>query len=450
MTPDQTPNLDYKMSSTTMTLPSTAGPTAADVPAVHHDPEAVGDPPPVPNVSRSRVALAGIVGMIVVAGMFFAGWTPKARQDKVLHADAEKVRTALPRVQTMLPKQSAAETTALLPGDVQAIEETTIYPRTTGYVKRWLVDLGDSVEQGQLLAEISTPEVDAQLEQAKATLAESEATLERAIASAKLAEINLRRIRALREQNASPQQQLDEAEGMAAVATANVRVAEATIKANKADVLRIGELQSFSKIVAPFRGRITARHIDVGQLVTPGNGVAQSLFQIARTNVVRVFLSVPQMYAFSVKLGLPAAIIVREKPEAQFIGKVVHTASAIDPTTRTLLTEVQIANEDNALLAGSYVQVELHVHRDNPPLLIPASALMFNADGTKVAVVGPSSKVAIRNVTVEGDFGAQVGIAKGIEAGDQVVVNPGDRMTDGLAVSVDVPQVAVTQVAAGR
>lgn len=450
MTPDQTPNLDYKMSSTTMAIPSTVPAAAADVPAVHHDPEAVGDPPPVPNVPRSRVALAGIVGMTVVAGMFFAGWTPKARQDKVLHADAEKIRTALPRVQTTLPKQSPAETTALLPGDVQAIEETTIYPRTTGYVKRWLVDLGDRVQEGQLLAEISTPEIDAQLQQARATLTESEAMLERAIASAKLAEINLRRIRSLREQNASPQQQLDEAEGTAAVATANVRVAEATINANKADLLRIEELQSFSKIVAPFRGRITARHIDVGQLVTPGNAASQALFQIARTNVVRVFLNVPQMYAFSVKQGLPAEIIVREKPESEFVGKVVHTASAIDPTTRTLLTEVQISNEDNALLIGSYVQVQLHVHRDNPPLLIPASALMFNADGTKVAVVGAENKVVIRDVTVEGDFGAQVGIAKGIGAGDQVVVNPGDRMADGLAVSVDVPQVAVSQVATGR
>jgi len=448
MKPEATPNLDYKM-ETTAVIPAAHAPVPAAAPAhdLHHD--EAGFPPPVPQVGRSRVALLGIVLASVIAGLFFLGWSPKAKQNAVLASEAEKVRTALPRVQTMMPRQSPAQTTALLPGDVEAIEETTMYPRTTGYVKRWLVDLGAHVEEGQLLAEISTPEIDAQLEQARATLAESEASLERAKASANLAEIMLRRSRSLTKQDAAPQQQLDEAEGTAAVAKANVRVSEATIAANKAAVQRTSELQSFSKIVAPFRGTITARHVDVGQLVTPGNSAGQALFRIARTDVVRVFLHVPQMYAFSVKTDLSAQILVREKPDASFIGKVVHTASAIDPLTRTLLTEIRIKNPDNALLTGSYVQVQLDVQRDNPPLLIPASALMFNADGTKVAVVDAAQKVRIRTVSVEGDFGADVGIAKGLDLADQVVVNPGDRMADGLSVTVDSPVPSLARATAG-
>lgn len=447
MKPEATPNLDYKMESTTI-IPAPAAvnpPAAARSHDLHHD--EAGFPPPPPQVGKVRVAFFGLVMAGIAAGMFFLGWSPKAKQNAVLAADAERVRTALPRVQTMQPRQSPAQTTALLPGDVEAIEETTIYPRTTGYVKRWLVDLGTPVQAGQLLAEISTPEVDAQLEQAKATLTESEAALERAKASANLADIMLRRSRSLLQQNAAPQQQLDEAEGTAAVAKANVRVAEATISANRAAVQRATELQSFSQITAPFRGTITARHVDVGQLVTPGNSAGQALFRIARTDVVRVFLNVPQMYAFSVKTDLGAQILVREKPDASFLGKVAHTASAIDPLTRTLLTEVRINNPDNALLTGSYVQVQLDVQRDNPPLLIPASALMFNADGTKVAVVDAAQKVRIRTVSVDGDFGSDVGIAKGLGLADQVVVNPGDRMTDGLSVTVDTPVKPVAQVA---
>ena len=450
MTPEANPNLDY-VPGTTAGVPATSAAAAspfADTHSAHHD--EAGLPPPVPQVGRVRVALFGLVAAATVSGLFLAGWSPRAKQNALLAEEAEKVRTALPRVQTMQPRQSPARTVTLLPGDVEAIEETTIYPRTTGYVQRWLVDLGTPVEAGQLLAEISTPEIDAQLEQARATLAESEAALERAIASANLADVMLRRSQSLTRQDAAPQQQLDEAEGTAAVAKANVRVAEATIKANKAAVQRTTELQSFSKIVAPFRGTITARHIDVGQLVTPGNSAGQALFRIARTDVVRVFLNVPQMYAFSVRKDLPAEILVREKPDASFVGKVVHTAAAIDPLTRTLLTEVQIRNPDNALLTGSYVQVQLHVQRDNPPLLIPASALMFNADGTKVAVVDAAQKVRMRTVSVEGDFGADVGIAKGLDPADQVVVNPGDRMTDGLSVTVDAPEANMARATASR
>ena len=392
-----------------------------------------------PEKSFSRVAMLAtlVLASIAFIGLFLGGWIPRQHQTHLLAADAEQVRLAKPRVRVTTPKQAPAVTVALLPGDVQAMEEIVIYPRTSGYVQKWHVDIGDEVEEGQLLAEISTPEVQAQVRQSEAALAESKATLERTNATVNLSTITTKRIRGLVAKNTLSQQDLDDAEGNQAVAIANQQLAEATIDVNKANLQRNQELLSFSEIRAPFAGTITSRNINTGQLVTQGNGTGQSLFQLARTNPVRVFVNVPQSLAPGVTVGLNAKILIRELPGRDFIGTVTRTAKAIDPLTRTLLTEIHVPNEDHALLVGSYAQVRMEVERKDAPLLIPATALIFNAQGNQVAVLDSHDAVALRPADVVGDFGTNVGIATGVTLEDRVVTNPGDRMSDGLIVEVD-------------
>lgn len=395
---------------------------------------------PTKTWSATSLILTILVAGAGFGGLFMAGSVPRHHSNAVLAQESERVKSSRPRVRVMNPRQSPAITEAMLPGDVQAMEETILYPRTNGYVTKWLVDIGDEVQEGQLLAEISTPEILAQLQQSKAALSESKASVERAKATVNLTTITTNRLRGLVAKNTVSQQEFDDAEGNQAVAIANLRVAEATVEANTANMQHMQELQSFSEITAPFAGTITARNINTGQLVTSGNSTSQSLFQLTRTNPVRVFVNVPQIYAPGVTKGMKADIIVREIPGRVFPGTVTRTARAIDATTRTLLTEIQVPNEDRVLLTGSYVQVKMEVARQDPPLMIPASALVFNAQGTQVAVVDAGDTVRLCAVEVAGDFGREVGISTGIKAEDQVIINPGDRMSDGLKIQIDADQ----------
>lgn len=391
-----------------------------------------------PSKQFSKGTILGIFVVIAAAfaGLFFLGWTPRHHLSAKLEENSERIRTALPTVRVVKPKLSSALASVTLPGDVQAMEEITIYPRITGYLKRWLVDIGEDVKEGQLLAEIDTPEVRAQLLQSKAALAESKANLERAKATVRLADINVNRIRGLLEKKAAAQQQLDEAVNAIDVAVANVKLSEATIEANEANIQHIQELLTFSEIRSPFAGTVTARHVDTGKLVTSGNGTGQAIFHLARTNPIRVFVNVPQNFAPGVSDGLKADVMVREIPGRVFTGVVTRTARAIDPVTRTLLTEIQVPNDDHVLLTGSYVQVHMDVSRQHPSLHIPSSALVFNSEGNQVAVVGPDDQIQMRSVQVAEDFGSQIGISTGITAEENVVINPGDRMSDGLKVQI--------------
>ena len=403
-------------------------------PEVHPESE-IGSPPPVPRPRFLTLLLITILVAAGSVGVFLLGWIPRIRQEKVLAAQSETVKTALPQVMTAHPRPSPSLSIVQLPGDVQALEETTIYPRTSGYLKKWLVDIGDEVKEGQLLAEIDAPEVDQEFRQAEATLLQLRAKFLTAQTNFKLAQVTLQRYEAL-PREAVTKQEIDEFRAKADNAQSSIKVAEADIGAGEANLKRIKELQSFAKITAPFAGTITVRNIELGRLVTSGNGTSQSLFQIAKTGVVRVFLNIPQMYASGIKQGQSAELVVRELPGRQFVGKITRTAKAIDPTTRTLRTEIQIPNEDHALLTGSYVQVRLEVARENAPVLIPASALISNADGTKVAVLSSDNHVHLQNVRVEGDLGPDVGIAHGLTARDLIVINPGDSLAEGTLVTV--------------
>lgn len=402
-----------------------------------HDVDEVGSPPVAPRTSVFGLLLFLLVAGGAVAGAYYVGWMPRQKQAQTLERSTQAAAAALPRVRVVAPRPMPATDVVLLPGDLRALEESAVFPRADGYLRKRYVDLGDRVTAGKLLAEIDVPEIDAQVEQAKATLAESQAALDSAIATARLNETTVTRSRRLIETNAIPQQDLDEAEAAVVVANARVKLAEATIKVNNANLRRVTELQSFAKIYAPFDGTVVERTVENGQLITAGNSSTQALFRIAKTNPLRVFVDVPQDYAANVRQGLEATLVVRNMPDRKFTGKVTRTAGAIDLQTRTLRTEILVPNDDGALLPGAYIQVSMQVTRENPPLLIPASSLVFNSDGTRVAVVDDKEQVHFREVTVERDFGPDIGISAGLEPNDLVVANPGDRLSEGATVEID-------------
>lgn len=405
----------------------------------HVDPDDAGTPPPPPHVKPPMLFLLGLLGIAVLAGLFFYGWRPRVQQERHLQTDAQRMKDAVTRVQAVTSRQAEATTQMLLPGDVQALEETTVYARTTGYLRSWLVDIGDEVQAGQLLAEIDTPEVDQQLRQAQAELGQLKAKLNTAKASQQLAESTFVRYRNLVKTESVTQQGYEERLADSLTTAAAVEAAEADVNAGQANVQRLVELQSFSKVYAPFSGTITSRSIELGQLVTTGASTAQPLYRIAKTDPVRVFIHVPQMYAPGVTVGLDTKIIVRERPDRDFSGKVTRTARAIDPATRTLLTEIQSPNSDHALLTGSYVQVQLKTTKEHPPVLIPATALIVNAEGTNVAVINDELRIHLQPVHVEGDVGADVALWSGLAPGTRIVANPGDRMREGELVQIDQP-----------
>ena len=409
-----------------------------------HDDE-VGSPPAPPRPNFFLLLLLLLLAAGAVAGAFLFGWFPKVRQESALLTESERIKNAIPRVTLVHARQSEAVQSLMLPGDVQALEETTVYARTSGYLKRWLVDIGDEVKAGQLLAEIDIPEINDELRQAVATLGQLKAKLLTAEANNNLAQTTLRRYITLATTNAISKQELDERQAAADTAESTVTAAKADVVGGEAALQRLTTLQSFSHVYAPFPGTITARSVEVGQLVSAGNGAGQALFHIADTNPVRVFVNVPQVYGPGVKTGLRAQLQVRELPAHKFIGVVTRTAGAIDPASRTLLTEIQVPNDDHALLVGSYVQVKMDIARENPPLLIPPAALVINADGTRVATVDANHRVHFKPVEVAGDYGSDVGVSSGLTAADLIVANPGERISEGCLVQIDEPKAAAGQ-----
>ncbi|MEW4561036.1 efflux RND transporter periplasmic adaptor subunit [Bremerella sp. JC770] len=395
-----------------------------------------GTPSPPPRVSTWKLAAIFLLLAGAIAGGFFLGWLPKVQQQQVLAEEAHQRVHSPPNVKVISPYLANASIDVLLPGEIQAKEETVIFPRTSGYLKKLHVDIGDVVKKGQLLAEIDTPEVDQQLKESLATVEQLNARRQVAETQLDLAGFTLGRLERLIAANAASQQEYDERKAELAVAKHQVQVAEADIAAGMADLQRIRELQSFTKIYAPFDGTISERSIDLGQLVTSGNDQAQSLFRLLRTDRVRVIVHVPQLYASSVATGNPAQLIVREMPGQKFPGHIARIAKAIDLQTRTMRVEVELENKDGLLLPGAYVQVQLAVQRSDPPLIVPASALIFNANGAQLATVNSRNTIELRAVKVEADQGGELGIATGVSVSDRVVVNPGERLTNGLSVNI--------------
>jgi RND family efflux transporter MFP subunit len=356
-----------------------------------------------------------------------------------LRASVHVADAAPPVVTVTFPLRAGRTTDLVLPGSIQAAQETAIYARVDGYLKRRLVNIGDQVRSGQLLAEIDTPELNQQLSQAKAAMAQSVSVLGQARAALQHTEAQLEynrttleRWRTMKERDLVAQQDLDDRQvlvksGQADLdaASANVAAAEANVAANKANVDRLLELQSFQSVRAPFTGVITVRNVDNGALITAGSGANNlPLLRMAQIDNLRIFVNVPQTFVPSMAPGLTAEVLVREFPRRTFRAQVAGIACALDPASRTLLAEVHMRNEDNLLRPGMYADVSFRLTRAEPPLIVPASALIIRSGPPRVATVGADSRVRFRNVQLGRDYGTSVEIVDGLSEQDRLLVAP--------------------------
>ena len=319
------------------------------------------------------------------------------------------------------PLQSDSQ--LILPGNVQSYVESPIYARTNGYLKKWYKDIGSHVKDGELLAEIDTPEVDAELAQAKADLAMAQANV-------KLAAVTAQRYEGLLKSDAVSKQEVDNYTGDYAAKQAMVASAQANVK-------RLEEFESFKHVYAPFSGVITQRNVDIGTLINAGNGGnAKEMFDLAQTDPLRVYVPVPQSDVPSMRVGLKACLQLTEFPGKDFCGRVARTANAVDPTSRTLLTEVDVPNPSGTLLQGEYAEVHFDMQLTGNRLSVPINALLFRPEGTMVAVVGPDNRLILKKLTIGRDFGDSVEVLEGIEPKDPIVINPPDSLEGGQQVLV--------------
>ncbi|HEX3358117.1 MAG TPA: efflux RND transporter periplasmic adaptor subunit [Tepidisphaeraceae bacterium] len=393
-------------------------------------------PTDLPKVSTGSVFIAGVVIVIAFIALFIIGWIPRHHRKVEAEKDAQQQQDTRPMVETTQPTRQNKGFDLVLPADVRALQETPVYPRTSGYLKRWLVDIGDQVKEGQLLAEIDTPEVDAQLNQSKATLEQTKANVLKAQADMKLAQVTLQRY--LDAQKQSPgsvtAQDVDEKRSAYDDAASGLEQVKASVVAQAADVTRLTVLQGFEKVVSPFGGVVTARNYDNGALLSAGNTAAGAeLFRIQAIDTLRAFINVPQSYSTSIKIGQDGFLTVRNYSGKEFKGVVMRSAGALDPTTRTLRFEIDFPNKDGLLYAGMYGQARLKVTPDQPPMIVPTSAVVFDSEGTRVGVV-EDNKFHFKKVTLGRDFGTEIEVASGLQGDEQIVKNPGTRTVEGTEV----------------
>jgi len=385
---------------------------------------ATGSPQPAPASPVKHGGLVFLVALLIVAGIVIGGVLPRVKARAALKAATNDL--AIPTVSVAHPQLGAPQTEIVLPGNVQAFTDSPIYARTNGYLKKWYVDIGARVKANQLLAEIETPEVDQQLDQARADLNTAEANFA-------LSKITADRYQDLLKTDSVSKQEVDNAYGDFAAKKAMVASAQSNVK-------RLEELQSFEKIYAPFDGVITARNTDIGHLINSGAGApATELFHIAAIQELRVYVNVPQQYSPSAKPGLTADLTLQELPGRRFRGTLVRTADSIDLATRTLLVEVDVDNRSGELLPGAYAEVHLKVPAGTPALILPVSALIFRSDGLQIGTVENGNRAALKNVVLGHDLGSQVEIVSGLTADDFVITNPPDSLVSGEIVRIATP-----------
>jgi RND family efflux transporter MFP subunit len=361
------------------------------------------------------------IALILVAALFISGVWSRVSDRKTLNTETAQV--AVTAVSVVSPKQIAPAEEIILPGNVQPFITSPIYARTSGYLRKWYVDIGAHVKRGQLLAVIETPEVDQQLQQSLSNLNTAKANLA-------LAETTKNRYEGMIRSNAVSQQDVDNAVG-----TYNAN--KAIVEANQANVKQLEALQSFEKIYAPFDGVVTARNTDIGDLINSGSagGVKTDLFHIAQPGTLRVYVNVPEEYSQGVKVGMTADLSLAEFPGRKFQGKLVRTAEAINMTTRTLLIEIDVSNPAGELLTGSYAEVHLKVPTQASTLLLPVNTLIFRSEGLKVGIV-KDGKVVLSAVTPGRDSGDQIEIVSGLKPDDQVIINPPDSIVSSQRVQI--------------
>ncbi len=337
------------------------------------------------------------------------------------------VELAIPSVSVIHPKFGNLRDEIVLPGNIQAFIDAPVYARTSGYLRKWYTDIGTRVKSGDLLAEIESPEVDQQLSQARADLTSAQANM-------KLAEITMNRDLLLIKTDAVAHQDVDNAVGA-------FEVDKAAVASQTANVKRLEQMVAFEKVYAPFDGIVTARNTDIGQLVNAGNGGApQELFRVSSVDKLRIFVSVPQMYSRTAVEGVNADITLTEAPGRHFAGRIVRNTGAIDPSTRTLLTEVDVDNSSRQLMPGAYAEIHLRLPAATRALLVPVTSMIFRSEGLQVAVVRADT-VEMVPVTEGRDFGTEVEITSGITSRDLVIVNTPDSLTAGAKVHAELTSV---------
>ena len=392
--------------------------------------------PPPTRGSRTRVLLRWMaigLGVILLAAALAAGLLPRLSAKEELKKQARELN--VPTVAVIRPKAGAAVEELVLPGNIEAYVDTPIYARTNGYLKRWLVDIGARVKAGQLLAEIETPEVDDQLQQARADLATAEANHE-------IARKTATRWNELSQTGNVSKQDADQATG-----TMHARLA--AVESARFNVARLEKLQAFKRIHAPFGGVVTARNVDVGALIDAGGGEGRALFHIAHSDRLRVYVQVPQAYSREAVPGVEAELSLPEFPGRRFPARLVRTTHAIDPATRSMRAEVDVDNEKGDLLPGAYAQVHLKLRASQPALVLPVNTLLFRAEGPQVGVVGSDQRVVLKTVVLGRDFGTEVEVLSGLEASDAVILNPSDSIVGGTAVRVVRPAEETAEKKAG-
>jgi RND family efflux transporter MFP subunit len=404
------------------------------------------DERPAPVRTRTMMALAGGI-LLVFLILLVAGVFGRRRTARELTSAARSVETNVPQV-AVIRATTASDAELSLAATTQAIQDSIIYARTSGYISKRYVDIGDNVSAGQLLAEIASPEVDQQLRQAKADLHQAEKALDLQQANLDLARVTLGRYQAADAENAVAKTAVDQSVATARTAQAAVAAAEATVASNVANVRRLEELTSWERVVAPFAGTIIQRNIDVGALITAGSptnntavaptsvsGGANGLFEIGRIDALRVFVNVPQAYAGNVTPGLPARVSVRGRLMHPVAGRVSRTAKALDPVNRTLLTEVDIPNASHDLFPGMFVYVGLAIRPGGSRWRVPATAVVIDAQGTRVATVAADGKVHFLPVVLGRDFGTSIDIQAGLTGGEIIVQQPTVSLKEGQAVN---------------
>lgn len=352
------------------------------------------------------------------AGAFYWGWLPKLKQQEVVLADTKDL--AIVRVKVASPAPAPASAVLSLSGELKPAAEASILARVPGYVRSWSVDMGDHVSAGQVLAELDTPELQRESARAEAQLALAEAARH-------LASTTARRWEELLEARTAAKQEADEKK-------ADLELKTAAADAARAEVQRLNQIAKFATITAPFEGTITARRLEVGQLVEAGG--SKELFKLSETRRLRVFVRVPQAYARSIEAGQEAEIALPELRSETFKAKIVRSAGSIDPASRTLLAELEVDNADGRLLAGSYAQVLLPSAQKEAPLTVSANALIFRSEGAQVAVVDGGGVVRLVKVTLGRDFGSSVELLEGVTSESRVILNPPDSLSEGIRVEV--------------
>ncbi len=382
-------------------------------------PDPMNDPsPPAPapekRAPRLSLCLFGVL-VLIAAGVCF-GMMPRFKQRQAVEAETRDL--AIRTFATVTPAPGSPPAPLTLSAELKPIIETPVYARASGYVKQWFVDLGAKVQEGQILAELETPELDRELAEGRATLRQAEAALNLAKSTAK-------RWTELAGSNSVSAQEVEEKNG-------DLMLKTAAMEAERARVQRLEQLTSFARITAPYSGTITARQVDVGQLVSAGS--SHELFRLARTDKLRAYIRVPQSQARGVSIGQCAEVTVPEIQGRSFTAKIVRTAGAIDTASRTLLTEVELDNEKGEILAGSYARVRLAQSQPDALLTLPANTLLFRAEGIQVGVIDAENKVQMRTLKIGRDFGPSVEVLDGVGTADRVILNPPDSLASGTLV----------------